>query len=45
VKAHRGKMMLKMKADSVAGLVKLSMRLGLSPAENPWQSTHTSDAQ
>jgi FixJ family two-component response regulator len=36
VKAHRGKMMLKMKADSVADLVKVAMRLGLTPAKNPW---------
>lgn len=28
VKAHRGKMMLKMKANSVAELVKAAMRLG-----------------
>ena len=28
VKAHRGKVMLKMKADSVADLVKAAMRLG-----------------
>ena len=28
VKAHRGKVMLKMKADSVADLVKVAMRLG-----------------
>ena len=31
VKAHRGKMMSKMKADSVANLVKVAMRLGLTP--------------
>lgn len=36
VKAHRGKMMLKMKAGSVADLVKVAMRLGLAPANNPW---------
>ena len=36
VKAHRGKMMLKMKADSVADLVKVAVRLGLTPAKNPW---------
>ena len=29
VKAHRGKVMLKMKADSVADLVKVAMRLGV----------------
>jgi FixJ family two-component response regulator len=32
VKAHRGKMMLKMKADSLADLVKMAVRLGLAPA-------------
>jgi FixJ family two-component response regulator len=37
VKAHRGKMMLKMKADSVADLVKTAVRLGLTPARNPWR--------
>jgi FixJ family two-component response regulator len=36
VKAHRGKMMQKMKADSVADLVKTAVRLGLAPARNPW---------
>ncbi len=36
VKAHRGKMMLKMRADSVAELVKIAMRLGLTTAKNPW---------
>jgi FixJ family two-component response regulator len=36
VKAHRGKMMRKMKADSVADLVKTAVRLGLTPAKNPW---------
>ena len=39
VKAHRGKMMQKMKADSVADLVKTAVRLGLSPARNPWHTT------
>lgn len=34
VKAHRGKVMQKMNADSVAELVKMSMRLGLTPATN-----------
>ena len=38
VKAHRGKMMQKMKADSVADLVKTAVRLGLTPARNPWHS-------
>jgi FixJ family two-component response regulator len=36
VKAHRGKMMLKMKADSLADLVKIAARLRLAPARNPW---------
>ena len=40
VKAHRGKVMQKMKADSVADLVKTAVRLGLAPAKNPW---HTAD--
>ena len=39
VKAHRGKMMQKMKADSVADLVKTAVRLGLTPARNPWRIT------
>jgi FixJ family two-component response regulator len=37
VKAHRGKLMQKMKADSLADLVKMSVRLRLAPARNPWQ--------
>jgi FixJ family two-component response regulator len=36
VKAHRGKMMLKMKADSLPDLVKMAVTLGLAPATNPW---------
>jgi FixJ family two-component response regulator len=36
VKAHRGKMMQKMKADSLAQLVKMAVRLRLAPARNPW---------
>jgi FixJ family two-component response regulator len=39
VKAHRGKMMQKMRADSVADLVKTAVRLGLAPARNPWHTT------
>jgi len=39
VKAHRGKMMQKMKVDSVAELVKAAGRLGLAPAKNPWHTT------
>ena len=33
VKAHRGKVMQKMKADSLAGLVRIAVRLGLAPAK------------
>jgi FixJ family two-component response regulator len=39
VKAHRGKVMQKMKADSVADLVKTAVRLALAPAKNPWHTT------
>lgn len=39
VKAHRGKMMEKMKAESLADLVKTAVRLGLAPARNPWHTT------
>jgi FixJ family two-component response regulator len=39
VKAHRGKMMQKMKAESVADLVKTAVRLRLAPAKNPWHTT------
>jgi FixJ family two-component response regulator len=39
VKAHRGKMMQKMKAESLADLVKTAVRLGLAPATNPWHTT------
>jgi FixJ family two-component response regulator len=41
VKAHRGKMMQKMKADSLADLVKTAVRLGLAPARNPWHTTES----
>ena len=34
VKAHRGRVMQKMKADSLAGLVKTAERLRLAPAGN-----------
>jgi len=36
VKAHRGKVMQKMNAESVADLVKMAVRLGLAAARNPW---------
>ena len=39
VKAHRGKMMQKMKAESLADLVKTAVRLGLAPVRNPWHAT------
>jgi FixJ family two-component response regulator len=35
VKAHRGRVMQKMQADSLADLVKAAGRLGLAPARNP----------
>jgi FixJ family two-component response regulator len=38
VKAHRGKMMQKMKAESLADLVKTAVRMGLAPARNPWHT-------
>jgi FixJ family two-component response regulator len=43
VKAHRGKVTEKMKADSVADLVKMAVKLGLAPATNPWQVTRDPD--
>src|SRR5258708_1231271 len=42
VQAHRGKMMQKMKADSLADLVKIAVRLGLAPARNPWHVSRVS---
>ena len=36
VKAHRGKAMQKMRADSLADLVRIAARLGLGSAKNPW---------
>ena len=41
VKAHRGKMMQKMRAKSLADLVKTAVRLGLAPARNPWHTTES----
>ncbi|HVQ39900.1 MAG TPA: response regulator transcription factor [Pyrinomonadaceae bacterium] len=43
VKAHRGKAMQKMKADSLADMVKIAVRLGLAPARNPWHVSGESD--
>lgn len=43
VKAHRGKVMQKMNADSVADLVKMAVRLDLTPARNPWHGRERSD--
>jgi FixJ family two-component response regulator len=43
VKAHRGKVMQKMKADSLADLVKMAVRLGLTPAKNPWHGARESN--
>jgi FixJ family two-component response regulator len=42
VKAHRGKMMQKMEADSVADLVRMSISLRLMPTRNPWHISHKS---
>ena len=43
VKAHRGKVMEKMKADSLADMVKMAVRLGLAPAKNPWHVLREAD--
>ena len=43
VKAHRGKAMQKMEADSLADMVRMAGRLGVRPAENPWQVSHSYD--
>ena len=43
VKAHRGKAMLKMKADSLADMVRIAAKLGLAPSKNPWQVLRESD--
>ena len=42
VKAHRGKAMLKMEADSLADMVRMAARLGVTPAKNPWHVTRES---
>ena len=44
VQAHRGKAMLKMEADSLADLVRMAAKLGLTPAKNPWNTSgHRND--
>jgi FixJ family two-component response regulator len=43
VKAHRGKVTEKMRADSVADLVKMGVKLGLAAAKNPWHIVRESD--
>ena len=42
VKAHRGKMMQKMEADSLADLVRMSVSLHLTPSQNPWNAARGS---
>ena len=44
VKAHRGKAMQKMRADSLADLVRIAARLGLASAKNPWHTNHTANS-
>jgi FixJ family two-component response regulator len=36
VKAHRGRAMQKMEADSLADMVRMTSRLGVSVSKNPW---------
>jgi FixJ family two-component response regulator len=43
VKAHRGKAMQKMKADSLADMVRMAARLGLAPEKNPWHVSQEPD--
>jgi FixJ family two-component response regulator len=38
VKAHRGKAMAKMEADSLADMVRMAARLGITPEKNPWST-------
>ena len=42
VKAHRGKVMQKMNADSVGDLVKMAVRLGLAPAKQSMERARES---
>ena len=43
VKAHRGKGMQKMEADSLADMVRMTSRLGITPSENPWHVSRDAD--
>ena len=43
VKAHRGKAMMKMRADSLADMVRMAARLGVTPAKNPWSVSREPD--
>ena len=43
VKAHRGKVMQKMRADSLADLVRIAVRLGLAPTKNPWHAVRKNE--
>jgi len=45
VKAHRGQVMRKMKADSLPDLVTMAARLGLRPAPNPYLAIDRHDLQ
>ena len=45
VKAHRGEVMVKMKADSLADLLKMTVRLRLAPASSPLQKRPCTNIQ
>lgn len=45
VKAHRGKAMQKMEADSLADMVRMAATLGLRPAENPWKVSRSPESE